>query len=322
MSANQSYPSHGGNLTWARKYYKKEELIDFSANINPLGCSNFIYQSITANLSLIEQYPDPECTSLKKELSLFYGVDEESIVVGNGASELLYLLCKAISPSKALTLAPSFSEYLKAAKACGASVEELVLHETNDFQLELPILKRRIAQYDLIFLCNPNNPVGNIYTRELIKDIADLCYEHKTYLLVDESFLDFVKNKARFSVLLEIKTNPYLIVLSSLTKFFALPGLRIGCCFGNKELIKKVKEIKDPWNVNCFAQLAGLVSLQDKDFQARSIEFITKEKERLYQELTKIPLLKVFYPSVNFILVKILTENMTSTKLTRLLAEK
>jgi threonine-phosphate decarboxylase len=316
------YPSHGGDLIWAKEYYQQKSLIDFSVNINPLGCSKNVLHSITNNLTLIQEYPDPECRLLKKELSLYYNINDEHISLGNGASELLFLLCLAISPKRVLTLAPSFSEYIKSAKASGALVDELVLSEKKDFCLEIDVLKDKLLNYDLFFLCNPNNPVGNIYSGKFVKEIADLCYKYKTYLLVDESFMDFVKNKDKFSILSEVRYNPYLIVLCSLTKFFALPGLRLGCSFASKELVERIKEIKDPWNVNSFAQLAGMVSLQDKAFQNKSIDYISTEKERLYQELNKISSIKTYYPSVNFILLKILTQNLTSGDIALQLATK
>lgn len=316
------YPPHGGDLIWAKQYYQQENLIDFSVNINPLGCSSNVIQGILSNPHLIQEYPDPECRLLRKELNLYYNIKEEHICLGNGASELLFLLCQALSPRQVLTLAPSFSEYVNAAKASGALVDELILSEKNGFCLEIDLFKDKLQNYDLFFLCNPNNPVGNIYPKEFIKEIADLCCKYKTYLLVDESFMDFVKHKDKFSVLSEINHNPYLIVLYSLTKFFALPGLRLGCCFANQELIKRINGFKDPWNVNCFAQLAGIISLRDKVFQQRSVDFILKEKARLYQELSKIAFLKPYNPSVNFILLKILAKDLTSSDLTRRLAKQ
>lgn len=316
------FPEHGGNLTWARKKYNRRDFIDFSANINPLGCPPGVYKAINAALQQILHYPDPASSDLKHTLQTYLNLDQDFILLGNGAVEIIYLLCFYLKPQKVLILAPTFSEYAKAAQAAQADIKYLPLDPDTGFTLDLKILEENLKGVQLFFLCNPNNPVGNLIPYPVLKEIQYLCLKHHVFLVVDESFIDFIPEAEKYSVRQDVIDNKQLLVLHSLTKFFAIPGLRLGCGLTNPQLVLELKKLKDPWNINVFAQIAGKKALEDQAFQKMSREFIQKEKNFLYQEINQLNSFQALPPSVNFLLVQILEPSLTSTALTEILAQK
>lgn len=315
-------PEHGGNLTWAKKYYQREHLIDFSANINPLGCPEGVYHALLNSYQDLMHYPDPDCTALKGSLEKYFELQADHILVGNGAVEIIYLICKLLQPRKVVTLAPTFSEYSRAARAVKAEISYCRLIEQADaFSLDMNKLQEHLEGADLLFLCNPNNPAGNILDQNCLTEVLQLCWRGKTFLVVDESFLDFVQNKEAYSIKKAIHANRQLLVLHSLTKFFAIPGLRLGCGLGNPALIDELSALKDPWNINCIAQTVGKIAVEDHQFQIKSREFINREREFLRAEINKIPLFHAFPSTANFLLLKILSKHLNASMVTNQLAE-
>ncbi|MDS1029023.1 threonine-phosphate decarboxylase CobD [Bacillota bacterium LX-D] len=318
---NASVPEHGGNLEWAKSRFKVEKFIDFSANINPLGCPPRVFETIKDSLDLIMHYPDPDSRKLKQKLEKYFRIEQNQIIVGNGAVELLYLICHLLKPQKILTLAPSFSEYVRGAETIKAQIEYYYLHSEDNFNIDLLELDKKLSGIDLFFLCNPNNPTGTILNYKKMRQIQSLCLKHQTFLVVDESFIDFIGDKEEYSVRHDLAQNNKLFILHSLTKFFALPGLRLGCGFGSPDIISKLIKLKDPWSVNALAQTAGIAAIDDSTFQAKTIEYVNTEKDFLFTRLNEIKGLKAFCPSVNFVLVQI-TGEITSDELVNRMAEK
>lgn len=318
----KGFPEHGGNLAWARKKYNREDFIDFSANINPLGCPPGVYEAIRNSLPQILHYPDPANSDLKQKLQSYFNLEKDFILIGNGAVEIIYLICFHLKPQKVLILAPTFSEYAKAAQAVQAHIKYLPLDPAHGFTLNLKKLAENLHDVQLFFLCNPNNPTGNLIPYSVLKEIQKICLDQGVFLVVDESFLDFLPERENYSVRQDVKKNSQLLVLHSLTKFFAIPGLRLGCGFGNRQLILDLEKLKDPWNINVFAQIAGKMALEDQAFQHKSREFIQKEKEYLFKAINQLGDLQAFPPSVNFIFIKLLKSGLTSTGLTEKLAKQ
>lgn len=299
---------HGGNIDEICRVYNidRESITDFSANINPLGLNLNIKNSIIDNLSDVVNYPDITYYELKEEISKFEEIKKENIFLGNGAAECIFNLARALNPKKTLLLAPSFSEYEEGVKSVYGDIEYFLLKEEDDFKLTDELIEKLDESIDLLFICNPNNPTGvitdGIYLEKLIKRAEKL----NIFVAVDESFLDFVDNKDKYSVMKLIYKYSNLIIVKSLTKFYAIPGLRIG--FGvtnNEDLLRKIDRVTMSWNVNTLASIAAVCGLKEITYNKESIDYVNTEREYLYNKLKDMKSVKVFLPSVNFIFFKI-----------------
>lgn len=297
---------HGGNakIISREKNIKFEEILDFSANINPLGIPESVKDAIIDNLSLIEKYPDISYFELKGCISEFEDIDKESIILGNGAAEVIFSIVRAINPKKSLIMAPTFSEYEEAVNSIKGSIIYYYLKEEYEFMIREDILESIDDSIDLIFICNPNNPTGILTNKEMLLKILIKAKKYNVKLLIDESFLDFIEEK--FTMINYINEYDNLIIVKSLTKFFAIPGLRIGyALMGDKRLKEKAEGVFPAWNINILAEVAAKNAIIDNKYIKYTREFIHKEKDFLYEELMKIKDLKVFKPSVNFIFIKL-----------------
>ncbi|WP_408955880.1 threonine-phosphate decarboxylase CobD [Natroniella sp. ANB-PHB2] len=317
-----SQEKHGGNLNQAVKEYglEQEEIIDFSANINFLGPPSKVMEAIKDNLDQIVNYPDPNCIELKNGLAEQLGVKQEEIIIGNGAVELIYLLAKELQAQRALVLAPTFSEYGAAVKSVGANVEEFKLRKDDQFEIDVERLITRLAEVDLFFLCNPNNPTGKLITRAEIVEIIKAGQRYDTFIMVDEAFVDFLEEEVTVIDLVDQYDN--LFVLRSLTKFFAIPGLRLGYGVSNSNLLEELEWGKAPWNCNFLAQLAGQIAIDDQEYITRTKEAIKREKEFLYRKLKGVADWKVYYPTANYILIDLSSLFITATELKDVLARR
>ncbi|TCS81975.1 threonine-phosphate decarboxylase CobD [Pectinatus cerevisiiphilus] len=306
---------HGGAVNEISTAVGGKKLVDFSANINPMGLGKMARQAIEENIENIIHYPDVDMITLKTEIAQLYGIDADSIIVGNGAVELLYILCRVLEPKNVLLLAPTFSEYERAAKSVNAKINYFFLRERNDFEPQLQQLIISIKNNNLLFLCNPNNPTGTLFSVQDLTLIIEHAEANGCFVVVDESFMDFISDNEKFSVNPLLKTCHNLLIVHSLTKFFALPGLRLGfAACPDKEVIKRMYLSKDPWNVNCLAQSAGVAALADKTYQRRSRSYMHSEINYLYDELSQIKAIKVYKPIVNYMLINIHNTKMTSTQ--------
>lgn len=316
MTGNNAF-EHGGNL-YARIRETGgcfSEILDFSANINPLGISEKIRQTLYESLESIIHYPDAQAYALKHAISKHYQVDHASITIGNGAVELMYILCHMLTPKRVLVTAPTFSEYEYAARASGAHVEYLYLNESCGFEIDIQTLTTKLTDIDIIFICNPNNPTGTLLTNRQLSQLLLAAKAQNTYVVIDESFIDFLPNANTYTCRHLLTQYDNLIILHSLTKFYAIPGLRLGFSLASPELTTLLHAGKDPWNVNTLAQNAGVVALLDDTYQKLSRDFITERKIELYNNLLTIKGVKPYFPSVNFILINITDTTMTAGQL-------
>lgn len=298
---------HGGNIEEVarRLNISSKEFLDFSANINPLGLSEKVKKSIEKNILKIERYPDITYYDLKKAIEDFEGVSYENILLGNGAAEIIFNIVRGVKPKKALVLAPTFSEYEEALKSIGCSIEHFYLREEDSFSITNDILEKINEDLDVVFICNPNNPTGVLTKSKDIKEILLKAWETNTVIVVDESFLDFRQDKNIYECKKLLDSFKNLIIVKSATKFFAFPGIRIGYGFiSNNELKKKIDGVGISWSVNTLAKEALIAGFLDKEYIKVSLEFVKNEKNYLYENLKNIKGLKVFKPSVNFIMIK------------------
>ncbi len=300
---------HGGNAKEISRKNKLEydKIIDFSANINPLGMADSIRKEIVENLNKIEKYPDITYFELKAAISKFENICAENIILGNGAAEVLFNVVRGIKPKNALVLAPTFSEYEEAIRAVNGEIIYYKLIEKNDFHIQEDILDYINSKLDLIFICNPNNPTGVITSKDLLIKILFKAKQNNVIVIIDESFLDFIEED--LSMVSYINEYYNLVIIKSLTKFFALPGLRIGYGLCRSAILQEeLQKITPAWNINVLAEVAVKAGLNDKKYISKSRKCLISEREYLYRELKQISELKVYEPSVNFILFKTLAK--------------
>ncbi len=303
---------HGGNIyEVAKKYgYEESEILDFSANINPLGVPNSLKNAIISNINSLVNYPDPNYRDLVKAIAEYNGINEEYILPGNGATEIIFKFIEALSPKKALILAPTFSEYERSLRRVKCTVEYFYLDEKNDFKLD----KNRFMEsmnndYDLIVLCNPNNPTGQIIDRKILSSILSKARENQTNLMVDEAFIEFVDSEELATMLEYIHEYKNLYIIRAMTKFFAVPGIRLGYGItSNKEIISSILDKREPWTINTFASMAGRVLLTDKEYITQSKDFFNRERKFMYDNLKNLNFIEVYRPEANYIFLKLLKE--------------
>lgn len=303
---------HGGDIYRVMEEYslKKEELMDFSANINPLGPPIGVFEELSRELKGLIHYPEPQARTLQQRLGEKLGIDRDEVVVGNGAVELILPLFMELQKRyrRALLIQPTFSEYERALQVTGMQIERIYLEEKRGFHLHLPTLIKRWRRGDLIILCNPNNPTGHLLQREVIEEILQSLEERESFLFVDEAFMDFVSPSQ--SLIVPERSLQRLFILRSLTKFYSLPGLRMGYGVGSKELLSTIEEILSPWRMNVLAQRAALKCIQDEDFATKTLLWLKEERESLLYHLKGLPL-TVFPSAVNFLLLQLKSTSIT-----------
>ncbi len=295
--------AHGGNI------YEDVpvcgEWMDFSANINPLGISRGVRHAIETEIENIVHYPDPSARALKSAISERYGIPRDRIVLGNGGAELFYVFFHAVRPKRVLLPIPSFSEYERAALSAKAEVVYFPLREEDGFRVNEKNLCGEMRSGDCLILGNPNNPTGQRIKSTVLANIIEEALHRHAFVVVDESFMDFCSDSCDYTVRLMTGKYDNLIVVQSLTKFFAIPGLRLGFAVMKPDLAEKLDATKDPWNVNLLAQAAGVAALCDIDYQESTMDWLKKEREYLFRKLSDIDGIKVYRPSVNFIFLRL-----------------
>ncbi len=292
---------HGGNIgNLARTSgIPEKEILDFSANINPLGPPEWLRPLISSRLSGLVHYPDPECTALTEAFCARWGVSPDEVLFGNGSTELLYLIPRAFGKERALIAVPAYADYASACEQAGIPAKKWLLKEEEGFALDLVALEGCIAGEELVFLGQPNNPTGLCVEA---KELRGLARRHPAALfVVDEAFADFVDGIGRL-----VSDRPEnIIVLGSLTKFYAIPGLRLGFAAGSPGRIGVLRRMMPPWSVNSLAQAVGEAALRDRDFEEKSRACVTTARARLEAGLKQLPGLFVYPGKANFLLVRI-----------------
>lgn len=290
---------HGGDI------YRNQVVLDYSANINPLGMPKKVIEAICDTIGSAIHYPDIECTKLRQAIESKDGIPMEHIICGNGAAELIFSICLANKPRKALLIAPTFAEYEQALKSVDCDVEYYLLKEENEFRVMEDYLSFINDDIDMIFICNPNNPVGNLIEKDLLNHIACECKMKNITLIIDECFMDFIQEPSMYSMKEFLYKYPNMFILKAFTKFFGMPGIRLGYGFTyDTKLLKKMKEVTQPWSVSTIAQTAGTVSCYEYDYMMNTKRLIVEERNYLMEELKKGLVHTVYDSRSNFIFFK------------------
>ena len=303
---------HGANVdNMAKKFGKNEnDIIDFSSNVNPHIISD-LGKYVLEGLEKSRSYPDINYTNLRNNISDYIKVDSELIIPGNGATEIIYLLMKSIKRRLAI-LNPTFSEYGRGAKLNNLEIIDFHLKEENNFSIDLDEIQKNMDKFDSLFVCNPNNPNGKVKD---LNELLDLMIENDKLLIVDETFMEFVGEEEKYSLINKIEQTPNLFILKAVTKFFGMPGLRLGYgVTSNKQIIKNIYEYKEPWTINSFAENLSNYLFKDKEYINGSKDYYINERKFMLEELRKISRLKVYDTDTNFVLIKLDDDEANSLK--------
>lgn len=285
---------HGGDV------YRNNVLMDFSVNVNPLGIDSKIKCELNKSSELCDRYPDITCACLRKSIADVLGRDADEVICGNGASELFLAVVHALKPKRIVIPVPSFSGYERAAQAAHAQVDFFYMNEHEGFALTEELREHLTEELELLFLANPNNPSGTRIPRELLRRVLDDCRSRNIYVVLDECFLDFMKDAG--SAVEMLGDYPNLIVVRAFTKLYAIPGVRLGyllCADASlrEEILLQLPE----WNVSLPAQAAGIAACSLSEYRRRTPEYVAREREYLREHL---PGMRIFPSAANFLLVQ------------------
>jgi threonine-phosphate decarboxylase len=306
--ADAPYPTHGGNSRAIAEASgtDPDKIIDFSASINPLSPPGCVSQLLLETPRLLQQYPDPHCSIITERISTTTGIPKDWIRVSNGSTEMIYLLPHLFDEKQEVAiLDPCFSEYEKAFMAFGIQTHSIPLNATKGFQANpasLFSILDTIRQLGAIVLGNPASPTGKLYG-ELLPPLQEYCEERDIVLIVDEAFIDFSSTQNSAWNLAKKKSN--LILIRSLTKFYSIPGLRVGYGILHPEKIRQIAPRQYPWSVNALAQTVGAEVILDKAFQEKTRSWTQNERSFMFETLNFINAIEVFPSAANFLLFRI-----------------
>ena len=318
--------SHGGDVWgFARKYkIPLEKVLDFSGPINFLGPSTKAVKAVRQYARRIRFYPDPNPAELRAEIAKYVGqgVDAANIILGNGSIELIYMIAEALPCGfNAVIPVPSFSEYEKAALRVGG--EPIFVKLPDDFSLNVESVKKAMtADTRIVSICNPHSPSGTLYSRETILDLVDFCRKKDVVVSVDENYIEFAEKGQDNTMAGYVKKYDNLLVIRSVTKFYGMPGIRLGYGIATESLIDTLQTARQPWSINSLAGYATLAAFKDTDFIENTKRTIAKERADFAKMLSEIGGLHVFPSVTNFLLVKILNAKYTSTMLKEKIAKE
>jgi threonine-phosphate decarboxylase len=299
-------------------------VLDFSGPTNYLGPSPKAVEIIKQHARLIKFYPDPNPVELKTEIGKYVGqgVDAANIILGNGSIELIYLISGVFASNfKAVIPVPSFTEYEKAALRFGG--EPVFVQLPENFALETASVKKSITDDTrIVCICNPHSPSGALYRRETVLDLVDFCQKRDVILSVDENYIEFTGKAQDTTMAGYVKKYENLFVIRSVTKFYGMPGIRLGYGIAAERLIDTIQVDRQPWSINGLAGFATLAAFKDTEFIENTKRTIAKERVHFAKMLGEIGDLYVFPSETNFLLVKILNPNLTSTILKEQMAKE
>ena len=304
---------HGGDVYAAARELGRDlhRVIDFSASINPLGPSPAAVRTLRAAEAWLGHYPDPACWALRQALAAYWDRPSEEFLVGNGSTELIHLLPRALGIKHLMLIGPTFSEYAEAMTRSGGQVSMLLANRADGYRPPLETvrsaLKRRrqpasdVPAIGAVLLCNPNSPTGQACEAEAVRTLARLAARRGLWCIVDESFAEYADHASILSEPLPART----IVLRSFTKFYGLPGLRVGYATAKPAVIARIAAQQPPWSVNMLAQRTAVAALQDVRHAGRSLHFMERERAWFQTALTRLPGCTVFPSAANFLLMEL-----------------
>lgn len=315
--------NHGANLYDLSSQYgfSKEDIMDFSSNINPFGSSKLAKEYIVNNIDKVSVYPDPEYLELKTSISNYCNCSIDNILLGSGATELISSFIKTINPKKALILSPAYSEYEKELSKIKCNITKYFSKKEYNFTINIDNLIEIINKdnYELIIICNPNNPTGFTFSKNEIEKILN---NTNSFVMVDETYIEFTNTSIYSSTSLVDKYDN-LFVIRGTSKFFSTPGIRLGYgLISNYKVMYEMNSNLDLWNINIFASMMGEVMFNDNKFIENTYSLMIKERDYLVNELSKFTDLKIYNSQGNFILCEIKSKSITAKEVREKLIPK
>ena len=307
--AYKSFPAHGGDLLLASRLsgIPAHDIIDFSVSVNPMGLPPCVSPLLGQMANDLERYPDSESTELKLTLAESLRVNDNCITVTNGSTELIYFLPSLWKQnSSVLCVGPCFSEYERAFRLADIPVQEWILSPETAFSVNMAPFLRQLDQWSHlggIIIGHPNNPTGSLWDMDSLAQLLAYCEKRNIYLVIDETFIEFAG--LEHSLIRSVAQSKVLIIVQSLTKFYSLPGLRVGYGITSPEIADKIRAFRPPWSVNSLAQKVGVAVLNDLEFQKTSREYNNLERAYLCEEIAAISSIEAFPSHANFLLFRL-----------------
>ncbi|ANU22378.1 pyridoxal phosphate-dependent aminotransferase [Planococcus donghaensis] len=312
-------PNHGANPL---RLYKQagisppEQLIDFSENVHPFGPPAFLKEQWSEMYALIGSYPDPDGEPFRTSAAHFHQVDVDQVATGNGAAEVFTWLAKRYRNQQVVLVEPAFSEYRQTLEAENVEIQTIQLQPGNGWILTLESIQTTISGCKALYICNPHNPTGVFIHIKKLQQIAKTCLEHDCELVLDEAFIDFIGEEASFIPFLN--EFPNVIIVRSMTKMYAIPGLRLGYVVSQRKTIERLKKGAAHWNVNALSATIGASCLEQRDYREKVIKVATAEREKMQQFLAMYHC-ETTHSAVNFLSFKLPESKNTSAFFTDLL---
>jgi len=322
MGVLEAY-GHGGDLLTAAQRFDVPtgDFLDYSANINPLGMPQSVREMLLTSLAAVTRYPDPGHRVFRQALAARLGLPLSWLLPANGAAEAMALAILGLQPQTVGVVYPCFSEYAQLARQFGARVVGCCGVEERGYKPDTGELYRLFEKSDLIFVGSPNNPTGILYAPDELRKMADWAEQTKTWLVVDEAFLDFVQEERQYSLASELERFPRVILMRSMTKMYAIPGLRLGYAIAQPEVIGRMRDKQVSWSVNALALRAGELCLAEHAYERETRALIAQERAYLSAFIREELGWKVWAGEANFLLLRSPAEK-TAEQLQALLGKK
>jgi threonine-phosphate decarboxylase len=315
---------HGGNIydIAHRLGCAPSKIIDMSSNVNPLGPPPGLVNFLKENLNVITALPEVDSNLVVHSFAERYGVDPALVLAGNGSTQFIYSIPLALATKRALIIGPTYADYADACSMHNIRFEYFMAQESQVFKADINLIKKLAKGFDTVFICNPNNPTGTLYTAD---EIESLCRDlPDTYFVIDEFYLPFVSSGDHQSMI--GSSLPNVIILNSMSKIFRISGLRIGLIIASINIIKRLTRYSLPWSVNALAQLAVHYLMEHKAevnaFIDRTRELIEREKKRFTEKLSDVAGIKLFASTTSFMLAKLVNRHTADAICQALLDER
>jgi threonine-phosphate decarboxylase len=290
----------------------QKETVRFDLNMNPLGVPTTVNKAICQGVSALSEYPDTSYKRLRESISDYCGADTDNILVGSCSYEFIKLIIELNSPKKALLITPGAQNYENLLKLNGCEISYYQLSEEEDFILDIADYIAALSEeLDIVFISNPNAATSGVIDRESLEFIAKICAGNDICMVVDEEYMDFAKDIEENTAIPLVPEYENLVVLRNTSKFFAVPGLRLSYAITSNLVYKKTLEIAGfPYPINKLAEVAGIEMLHDKSYISESASIINTERNLVYSALKGQKSIRLFKPSANFILIKLLKADL------------
>lgn len=286
----------------------------YNANLNPMGVPESVIKALDANRDCVIRYPNDYYGNLKASISKYTGCSEKHIVLGNGSSDLLRLYTALLAPKKAMLLLPSFSEYENVLNIFGCDITYYTPDENEDYRLNITDFVSKLdSSYDMIILGNPNNPTSQTISRDDMETIAEVCKQLDIFLVIDEMYIEFAENYEELTSVPLVSDYDNIAILRSVSKFFAVPGLRLAYAIMNNPANMEIINITStPNSISTLTAAVCTEMFKDKRYIDESRSQIYTERNLIYSAMSTNKNVRLFKPYANFMLVKILKEDVTA----------